>query len=72
MITAVNGIYAVRDAELQIMHLEKEGRTEKIYLNVNAGQIQSLKVFVKAVVVNDKEKIPACGFHVDMAASRVE
>lgn len=72
VITAVNGIYAVRDAELQIMHLEKEGRTEKIYLNVNAGQIQSLKVFVKAVVVNDKEKIPACGFHVDMAASRVE
>ena len=72
VITTVNGIYAVRDAELQIMHLEKEGRTEKIYLNVNAGQIQSLKVFVKAVVVNDKEKIPACGFHVDMAASRVE
>ena len=72
VITAVNRIYAVRDAELQIMHLEKEGRTEKIYLDVNVGQVQSLKVFVKAVVVNDKEKIPACGFHVDMAASRVE
>ena len=67
VITTVNRIYAVRDAELQIMHLEKEGRTEKIYLDVNVGQVQSLKVFVKAVVVNDKEKIPACGFHVDVA-----
>lgn len=72
VITAVNGIYAVRDAELQIMHLEKEGRTEQIYLNVNVGQVQSLKVFVKVVVVNDKEKTPACGFHVDMVASMVE
>ena len=67
VITTVNGIYAVKDAELQIMRLEKEGRTEKIYLDVNVGQVQSLKVFVKAVVVNDKEKIPACGFHVDVA-----
>lgn len=65
VITTVNGIYAVKDAELQIMHLEKEGRTEKIYLDMNVGQVQSLKVFVKAVVIDDKEKVPACGFHVD-------
>ena len=69
VITTVNGIYAVKDAELQIMHLEKEGRTEKIYLDVNVGQVQSLKVFVKAVVIDDKEKVPACGFHVDGEAS---
>ena len=69
VITTVNGICAVKDAELQIMHLEKEGRTEKIYLDVNIGQVQSLKVFVKAVVIDDKEKVPACGFHVDGEAS---
>ena len=72
VIITVNGISAVKNAELQIMHLEKEGRTEKIYLDANIGQVQSLKVFVKAVVVNDKEKVPACGFPVDMAASMVE
>lgn len=72
VITAVNGIYAVKDAELQIKHLEKEGRTEKIYLNMNIGQVQSLKVFVKMIVIDDKEKVPACGFHVTRGASMVE
>ena len=36
------------------MHLEKEGRTEKIYLDVNVGQVQ-LQLYLSAVVVNDKE-----------------
>lgn len=72
VITAVNGIYAVKDAELQITDLEKEGRTESIYLNANVGQVQSLKVYVKAVVVAEKEKMMTAGFHVDSTETSEE
>ena len=72
VITAVNGVYAVKDAELQITDLEKEGRTESIYLNANVGQVQSLKVYVKAVVVDEKEKMMTAGFHVDSTETSEE
>ena len=64
VIETAGNIYAVKDLELQINSLEKKGKTESIYLDVNVGQVQSLKVFVKAVVVEGEEKVPACGFHV--------
>ena len=35
---------------------------KEIYLNANVGQVQSLKVYVKAVVVDEKEKMMAAGF----------
>ena len=35
---------------------------KEVYLNAKVGQIQSLKVYVKAVVVDEKEKMMTAGF----------
>ena len=65
VMTTLSGVYVVRNAELMIANLQREGRTEKIYLNANVGQVQLLKVYVKEVVIDKKEKMLAAGFHVE-------
>ena len=65
VMTTLSGVYVVRNAELVIANLQREGRTEKIYLNANVGQVQLLKVYVKTVVIDEREMIAAAGFHVE-------
>lgn len=65
VMTTLSGVYVVRNAELMIANLQREGRTEKIYLNANVGQVQLLKVYVKEVVIDKKEKMLAAGVHVE-------
>lgn len=59
--------YAVKDAELLIASLQKEGNTETIHVQTVIGQVISLQVFVKEMLVDNQTRVPMHGFHVEVA-----
>lgn len=65
--TTTEGTYAVKDAELLIASLQREGLTESIYVQALLGQVISMQVFVKEMLVDNQTRVPMHGFHVEVA-----